>query len=240
MEGLILAAGLGTRLAPLTDTTPKALLTVGGQTLLERVAARLVAAGATRLVVNVCHHAEQIAEHLADRDFGVPVRVSREPGGPFDTGGGLKAARHLFSRSAPILLHNVDVLTDLSLERLLAAHAESEALATLAVAPRPSARRLLFDARGLLGRQDAGAGLDVRARPAVGEVVAVPFTGVHVVAPALLDRITEEGSFSILTSYLRLAAEGARVLPFRADGAAWIDVGRPVDLERARAAFGGA
>ena len=240
MEGLIFAAGLGTRLRPLTDTTPKALLTVGGRSLLERVAARLVAAGATRLVVNVCHHAERIAEHVAERDLGVPVRISREPGGPFDTGGGLKRARHLFTHRAPILLHNVDVLTDLPLERLLAAHAAAGALATLAVAERPSTRRLLFDADGLLGRQDDGRGLDVRVRPAVGEVVTVPFTGVHVVAPELLGRITEEGTFSILDTYLRLAAEGARVLPFRADGAAWIDVGRPADLERARVAFGGA
>lgn len=240
MEALVFAAGLGTRLRPLTDTTPKALLTVGGRTLLEHVAARLVAAGARRLVVNVCHHADQIERFVATHDLGAPVALSREEGGPFDTGGGLAAARHLFSRSGPVLLHNVDVLTDLSLEALLAAHATTGALATLAVAERPSTRHLLFDARGLLGRRDAGRGLDVRVRPPMGEVTAVPFTGVHVVAPALLDRITETGTFSILDTYLRLAAEGASVLPFRADGARWIDVGRPGDLERARREHGGA
>src|SRR5688572_27420154 len=133
MDALIFAAGLGTRLGPLTAETPKALVEVGGRTLLEHAARRLAAAGVTRLVVNVCHHGEQIARFVTDHDLGLPVALSHEPGGPFETGGGLKAARNLLGRDGPIVLHNVDVLTELPLDRLLEAHAAGGALATLAV-----------------------------------------------------------------------------------------------------------
>lgn len=231
-EALIYAAGLGTRLAPLTDHTPKALVCVDGRPLLALVAERLVAAGAVRLVINVCAHAEQIERYVGEHDLGCEVRLSREPGGPFETGGGLKHARGHFSGRHPLVLHNVDVLSDLPLQDLLVAHAD--AFVTLAVMDRASSRRLLFDAQGLLGRLDDAKGLDLRARPAVGPVTSQAFAGIHAAHPDLLGRITEEGSFPILDTYLRLAAEGARLLPFRMDAWRWIDVGRPSDLERAR------
>lgn len=238
VDALLFAAGHGTRLKPLTDARPKALVEVGGRTLLEHVARRLVEAGVTRLVVNVCAFAEQIEGFLARTPLGVETLVSREPGGPYETGGGLLAARALFRGDRPILLHNVDVLSDLPLEGLLAAHASSGALVTLAVMDRPSSRRLWFDDAGLLGRSDAGQGLDLRVRPSTGPVQALAFAGVHALDPALLGRLTERGTFSILEPYLRLAREGARLLPYRCDGCTWIDVGRPADLERARARLG--
>lgn len=235
MDALILAAGLGTRLHPLTATRPKALVEVGGVAMLERVARRLVAAGATRLVVNVCPFAEQVEAFVAARHgFGVEVRFSREAPAPKETGGGLLAAAPLLARDGPILLHNVDVLTDLSLQDLLAAHRRAGALATVAVADRASSRKLLFDDFGLLGRVDGGKALRVEARRPVGRVVERAFQGVHVVEPALLDRITERGTFSILEPYLRLATEGATIARFEAEGARWIDIGRPDDLERAQ------
>ncbi len=98
---------------------------------------------------------------------------------------------------------------------------------------RPTSRRLLFDAQGLLGRVDDGKGLRATIRTPEGPVVELGFSGVHAVAPALLDRITETGTFSILDTYLRLAGEGARILPFRVDGCTWIDIGKNADLERA-------
>ncbi|MFO0931908.1 MAG: nucleotidyltransferase family protein [Planctomycetota bacterium] len=236
MDALIFAAGLGTRLAPLTDDRPKALVEVGGVPLLEHVARRLVAAGATRLVVNVCPFADRIEAFLRARDgFGVEVRVSREAPAPLETGGGLRQAAPLLRRDGPILLHNVDVLTDLPLAALLDAHARSGALATLAVMDRASSRRLLFDDRGLLGRVDDVKGVRREARPPSGAVVERAFCGVHVVDPSLLDRLTESGVFSILEPYLRLAGEGAILRPFSADGCRWIDVGRPADLARANA-----
>lgn len=234
MEGLIYAAGLGTRLKPLTDRVPKALVEVGGRPLLEIVARRLVAAGTTRLVINVCAHAAQIERFVADGRLGVPVVLSREQGAPLETGGGLLHARPLLSPAAPFLLHNVDVLTDLPLSDLVAQHADSDALVTLAVMDRPTSRRLLFDDVGLLGRVDESKGLDLRVRLARGRVLELGFAGIHVASPILLERITEQGRFSILDTYLRLAAEGARLVPYRVDACRWIDVGRPDDLARAQ------
>jgi len=235
VEGMVLAAGHGTRLKPLTDRLPKALVDVGGQPLLALVARRLVGAGAAHLVVNTCSHADQVEAWLATHALGVEVRISREAGEPLETGGGLLAARALFSGTCPVLVHNVDVLTDAPLAALVAEHGARGGLATLAVMERPSRRRLLFDRVGLLGRVDEDKGLDLRVRRAVGEVQALAFAGVHVASPGLLGRITERGRFSVLDTWLRLAGEGERLLPWRMDAWRWIDVGRPADLERARA-----
>jgi NDP-sugar pyrophosphorylase family protein len=240
MDAFVLAAGLGTRLRPLTDAVPKALVEVGGRTLLEHVARRLVAAGADRLVVNVHHHAAAIERAvLARRGFGVEVVFSREPDRPLETGGALRHAAALLRRDAPFFVHNVDVLTDLPLDALYRAHLDGGPLATLAVMERETRRHLCFDARGLLGRDDEARGIDLRVRAPEGDVARLAFAGVHVVAPRLLDLLVEEGAFPILDPYLRLAAAGERILPFRVDGCAWTDVGRPEHLEAARRRLGG-
>lgn len=234
---MLFAAGLGTRLRPLTDHTPKALVEVGGVPILERVARRVIAAGADRLIVNTHHLGEQVERYVEERGgWGVEVLFSPEEGAPLETGGGLLRAEPLFRKDAPFFLHNADVLTDLPLEEMYAAHRESGALATLAVMERPSARHFLFDRRGLLGRTDERNGLDLRARPAEGPPRKLAFAGVHVVSPEIFSRITERGAFSIVDPYLRLAGEGERILPFRADGHLWLDIGRPEQLEAARRA----
>lgn len=231
---MLFAAGLGTRLRPLTDRVPKALVEVGGVPMLERVARSLVAAGADRLVINAHHHAEQIERFVAERGgWGVEVDVVREEREPLETGGGLLHAAPFLRRDGPFFAHNADVVTDLPLREMYAAHRESGALATLAVMERPTTRRLLFDDQGLLGRTDELRGLDLRSRPAEGEVRALAFAGVHVISPDVFTRITERGVFSILDPYLRLAGEGERILPFRVDGALWLDIGRPEQLEAA-------
>ncbi|HET6233294.1 MAG TPA: nucleotidyltransferase family protein [Longimicrobiaceae bacterium] len=240
---MLLAAGLGTRLRPLTDHTPKALVPVGGVPILERVARRLIAAGADRLVVNTHHLGEQIEAYVREHGgFGVDAVVSHEPGEPLETGGGLLNAAHLLRRDAPFFMHNADILTDLPLREMYETHLASGALATLAVMERPTSRHLLFDDAGLLGRTDEKKGLDLRVRAAVGEVRKLAFGGVHVISPAILDRITERGVFTILDPYLRLAGEGAVIAPFRVDGATWLDIGRPEQLAEAQrvAAGGGA
>ncbi len=155
MDAFILAAGLGTRLRPLTDTVPKALVPVAGVPMLERVARRLLDAGADRLIVNVHHHPAQIIEYLEHRDgFGVPWVVSPELERPLDTGGALRHARDLIRRDAPFFLHNVDVLAGFPLAEMYEAHRAQAALATVAVSTRPSNRGLLFGPRGLYGRVD--------------------------------------------------------------------------------------
>lgn len=235
MDAMVLAAGLGTRLRPLTHHTPKALIDVAGATMLERVARRLIAAGADRLIVNTSHLAEQVEDFLAGKHgFGVDWCASREPGGPLETGGALVLAEPLFRRDASFFLHNSDILSDLPLREMYDAHVESGALATLAVMERETFRHLLFDDAGLFGRTDAGKGIDLRVRDPRGEVRKLAFGGVHVISPRIFDLLTERGAFSILDPYLRLAAAGERIVPFRVDGYQWIDIGRPDQLETAR------
>lgn len=237
----MLAAGLGTRLRPLTDRMPKALVEVAGVPMLERVARRLVDAGVDRLVINTHPFAEQIRDFVASRDaWGVEAAFSHEAPEPLETGGGLVHAAPLFRKDAPFFIHNADIVTDLPLREMYAAHAAAgDPLATMAVMDRPTTRRLLFDDAGLLGRTDETKGLEIRVRDAVGSVTSLGFAGVHVVSPRIFGLVTETGAFSILDPYLRLVAAGERVLPFRVDGSLWIDVGRPAQLEAARAAMEG-
>jgi len=237
---MILAAGLGTRLRPLTDTIPKALVTVGGVTMLERIARRLIDAGVDRLIVNVHHHAAQIRRFIEARDgFGVDVRISDEPDGPLETGGGLLQARPHFREEAPFFLHNVDVITDADLDGLYRAHDRAGALVTLAVSDRPSSRMLEFDDLGLRARVDRRPGRaptidDGPAREARGPTWAKAFAGIHVISPALLDMVADRGAFSIMATYLRLASTGHLILPYDIGSALWLEVGDPDRLERAR------
>jgi NDP-sugar pyrophosphorylase family protein len=231
---MILAAGLGTRLRPLTDHTPKALIPVGGIPILERVATRLVEAGADRLIINLHHLGDRIRSFVRERDgFGVEVLFSEEAGAALETGGGLLHASHFFRRDRPFFLHNADILTDVPLRSLYESHESSRALATLAVMERRSSRHLLFDGAGLMGRVDYGKELRLEVRTPSGEVEELGFAGIHVISPELLDRITERGGFSILDTYLRLAGEGVSILPFRVDSSRWIDIGRPDQLAAA-------
>lgn len=243
MEAMILAAGLGTRLRPLTNEKPKALVEVGGVPMLERVARRLVAAGADRLVVNVHAFADRIAAFVEEKDgFGVEVVISREEERPLETGGGLLHAAPLLRLEAPFLLHNADVWTDLDLRALYAAHwhaaaGGAEPLATLAMRPAVTERTLIFDAEDrLCGYGRRGDGQEVLVcDPAGGRAEHLDFCGVQVVSPRLLALITETGVFSIINVYLRLARAGEAVCPYRIrEDAVWMDIGTPERLEEAR------
>lgn len=228
---MLLAAGLGTRLRPLTDRIPKALIEIGGVPMLEQVARRLISAGADRLIINLHHLGEQIERFIAEREgFGVEVRFSWERERPLDTGGGLLRAAPHFRRDAPFFLHNTDILSELPLRALYEAHLASGALASMAVMERPTYRYLLFDEQGLCGRTDERKGLELRARPTRGELRRLAFGGVHVISPGIFDLLTERGAFSILDPYLRLAGEGHQILPYRVDGYAWQDIGKPEQL----------
>lgn len=236
MDGMILAAGLGTRLRPLTDETPKALIRVGGVPMLERVARRLIDAGVDRLVVNVHHHAHQVVDFIEGRGgFGVDVRISHEYNRPLETGGGLLHAREHFRGDRPFLLHNVDVICDADLGDMVAAHEDTGALATLAVQERVASRFLRFDDDGLQARVDERDGGSVdTARPVHGTVRDRAFAGIHVISPEIFDLLIEDGSFSIIEPYLRLAGAGHRIRPYDITGALWLEVGDPDRLERAR------
>lgn len=236
MDAMILAAGLGTRLRPITEQIPKALVEVGGVPMLQRVAERLIAAGARRLIVNVHHHPGQVIEFIrACGGFGVETLVSDESGELLETGGALLKAAPQIGRDAPFLLHNVDVMTDIDLEGMYAAHLARSPLATLAVMKRDATRYLLFDESGsLCGFGNAATALHREARTPVGATERLGFSGVHVIEPRMLDMITERGAFSIITLYMRLAAAGETIAAHRVDASEWIDIGRPEQLELAR------
>jgi NDP-sugar pyrophosphorylase family protein len=235
---MILAAGLGTRLGDLTRDTPKALIEVGGLPVVERVARRLVDAGADHLIINVHHFADGIIEFVRSRDdFGVTVTFSREDAAPLETGGGLLHASPLIRREGSFFLHNVDVLSDVDLSAMYRAHVTSGALATLAVNRRQTKRYLLFDDAGLCGRMGAsGAGAEFHTDCA--DPVPFAFAGIHVIAPALLDLITETGAFSIIDLYLRLVSEGRPIGKYDMGSAQWLEIGSPERLDEARRALG--
>jgi NDP-sugar pyrophosphorylase family protein len=236
MKAMVLAAGVGSRLRPATDSMPKALIDVGGQTMLERVLRRLMAAGATQVIVNSHHFPEQIADFLRKRqDLGLAIEISEEPV-LLETGGGLKKASWFFDDGKPFFLHNADVLSDVDLKALYAAHEGANALATLAVHKRESSRQLLFDAAGRLRGRRQGEKIEWAGAPATN-VVELAFAGIHVISPKIFPLLTETGAFSIIDPYLRLSKAGERVQAFRVDSATWFDIGSAEKLERARKHF---
>ena len=238
MKAMVLAAGLGTRLRPLTDDRPKALVEVAGRTLLEITLARLRASGVSGVIVNTHHFAEMIQDYLnAHGNFGMRIEVSREEE-LLDTGGGLKKAAHFFLNAGgdlqePFILHNVDVLSTIDLGRMVRFHAERQALATLAVQDRETSRYLLFDGENqLCGRRAGRDGTPELVRPAA-EMRALAFSGIHVISPLIFSKMKENGAFSIITAYLNLAAAGERIAAFRADEYDWRDLGRPESVMQA-------
>ncbi len=233
MKAMILAAGVGSRLRPLTDETPKALLDIGGAPMIEQVIRRLKSAGVTELVVNLFHLGDRIAEFLASKgDFGLRIAFTRETN-LLDTGGGLKNAAWFFDDGRPFFLHNVDVLSDIDLEGLFRFHHKVEALATLAVQSRPGSRQLLFDRNGQLCGRKSPEGVEWAAGPP-SDVERLAFTGIHVIDPAIFPKMTERGVFPITRTYLRLAGEGERIVAYRSDGRYWQDIGSPEKLKAAR------
>jgi NDP-sugar pyrophosphorylase family protein len=239
MKAMILAAGLGTRLRPLTDDRPKALVEVGGRTLLEITLSRLRKFGVRQTIINVHHFADMVVDYLkANNNFGMYVEVSREEE-LLDTGGGLKKAAWFLKDSgghsgkAPFILHNVDVLSTIDLARMMQLHHETDALATLAVQERETSRYLLFDEQRRLCGRRAGADQEPESVRPAQQVQALAFSGIHIISPRLLSMITEEGAFSIITTYLQLAAQGENILAFRADSYYWRDLGRPENVVQA-------
>ncbi len=237
MKAMILAAGLGTRLRPLTDDCPKALVEVAGHTMLEIALSRLRSFGVREVVVNTHHFADQIIEYLkANNNFGMHVEVSREDI-LLDTGGGLKKAAYFFldsgSLQEPFILHNVDVISTIDLDRMVRFHSEHDALATLAVQDRTTSRYLLFDEHGQLCGRRAGRNGKPELVRSAHELQALAFSGVHIISLRLLANMEEEDVFSIITNYLRLAAQEEKIVAFRADEYYWRDLGRPENIVQA-------
>ncbi|HTQ59081.1 MAG TPA: nucleotidyltransferase family protein [Candidatus Solibacter sp.] len=269
MKAMILAAGLGTRLRPLTDARPKALVELNGRTLLEITITRLAAFGVTEFIVNVHHHAQMVVDYLhSKKNFGFRIEISREDDQLLDTGGGLQKAAWFFQENPsrldePFFLHNVDVISNIDLSRMLQFHKQNQALATLAVQSRPSSRQLLFDEQlQLSGRRISGHDsvilsaaknpASISAPPATSgsllsthhspppqseepsPLLPLAFSGIHVISPRLLLLLTESTPvFSVIDTYLRLASQSQKILAFRHDSSYWRDLGKPSDLAQA-------
>lgn len=233
---MIFAAGLGTRLRPLTDNRPKALVEVGGVAMLERVIRRLVEAGADKIVVNVHHFPDMVIDWLAARDFGVEIVVSDERECLLDTGGGILKARPLLDGDEPFIVHNADILTDLDLRAMVDAHHRADAVATLLVAPRQSSRYLLFDdAMTLSGWTNVKTG-EVRPAGIVPDRLSpLAFGGVHVISPAIFPLLEEyarsEGDkFSITPFYVDICRRAVVKGYLPATPYRWYDIGSPAKL----------
>ena len=244
MEAMILAAGAGTRLKPITDSIPKALVEVNKRPMLGRVLDRVIDAGASRVIVNTHHHAEQIRAYIRDYDSpGVEIVISPEPDGPYDTGGGVLNAAHLFREGTPIILHNVDVISSIPLVQMYAGfyadgqHSVNPPVASVAVMSRDADRRLLFDDLGLMGWENTGSDRaaigEERVRKPVGQLRSLAFSGVHVVDPSVFSLTDRTGTFSIISLYLELAAAGHTILPYDVSDCDWIDIGTLEQLEEA-------
>jgi mannose-1-phosphate guanylyltransferase len=240
MKAMVLAAGLGTRLRPLTNDRPKALVEVCGRTLLEITLTRLRDFGIRDVIINVHHYADMVMDRVrAAGNFGMHVEFSREDI-LLDTGGGLKKAAWFLSGSGnasadeePFILHNVDVISTFNLQRMVEAHKENKALATLAVQERKTSRYLLFNNQlQLCGRRLVKEEKTEIVCPAQ-QMTDLAFAGIHVISPRIFPLLKEDGIFSIIPAYLRLAAQGEKIQALRADEYYWRDLGKPENIQQA-------
>jgi len=204
-QAMLFAAGMGTRLKPLTDTMPKALVPVAGQPLLWHVLMKLKTEGFERIVVNVHHFAQQIIDYLAaNQNFGLDIRISDERKQLLETGGGIKKALPLFDPDTPILIHNVDILSNVSLSTLYEKKFQGSADAFLLVSPRETKRYLLFsDNDSLVGWTNRETGEVKSPFQAVHYSQMLAFSGIHVIMPTLFPLFkTWPERFPIINFYL--------------------------------------
>lgn len=239
MKGMVFAAGLGTRLYPLTADCPKALVEVGGEPMLGRVIRKLIDAGVDDLVVNVHHFPDMIIDYLAaNHNFGIRIRISDERSLLLDTGGGLQKAGLLFGFDGPVVVHNADIFTDFDLRSMIGSHLASGDDATLLVSDRPTSRYLLFDSEGRMkGWTNRKTGEVRPSHLAAHELMPKAFGGVHVVSGHLLKRLAENPSecpYSITPFYIDNCSE-LKISGYEpTESYSWFDIGKPETLEACR------
>ena len=246
MRAMILAAGLGTRLKPFTDHHPKALAMVNGKSLLQRNIEYLQQYGIREVVVNVHHFANQIIHAVKQNNgWGSDITISDETDEVLETGGGLLRAAHYFKEEQRWVLMNADILTNLPLDKMIAADelfeakAEGDLMATLAVTNRTSSRNFIFNAAGTLcGWRNNSTGEEKWSNPLKDKTTAVPkaFSGIHIVHQSFFDAVELKGKFSMVDAYLQLAQHYAIHYYDHSDGIL-LDVGKPESLEKAASLF---
>lgn len=228
-----MAAGLGTRLYPLTSDKPKALVELNGVTLLERAIRKVSELNPSEIVVNIHHFGDQVLDFLQHtHNFNLPIVVSDERAQLLDTGGAILKARDLLGNSEPFLVYNVDVLSSIDLKALWAFHQEKNGLATLAVRERITDRYLLFNERmELSGWRNKKTGEEILARSAK-ILKELAFCGIQIIQPEIFAKITESGRFSVIQLYLRLAQQ-EQIYGYHDTSDLWMDLGKPEHLAAA-------
>jgi len=231
MKAMILAAGLGTRLKPLTDSMPKALVEINGKTLLEHSIEHLKFFGVKDVIVNVHHFPDQIISFLKKKkNFGINMEVSDERDQLLDTGGGFKKASWFFEEGGPFVVRNVDILSNLDLGAMLDFHLKNKAVATLAVRNRETSRYMLFNERNeLIGWTNISTGERKLSRKDFKRMHPLAFSGIQILDPAIIPLLTEEGKFSLIGMYLRLSRDN-RICAYNDDDSFWFDAGKREDM----------
>jgi NDP-sugar pyrophosphorylase family protein len=233
VKALIFAAGLGTRLKEHTSDKPKALVQLAGKPLLQHAIEKLMAHQITNITINVHHFADQVISFLEHHPFpGVQIHISDEREELLDTGGGLKKAETFLAGSEPILIYNVDVISNLDLNLLESYHRTSGSLATLAVRQRETSRYLMFDQNlQLAGWKNISNGeTRISCEDSFANAVPYAFCGIQIVQPEIFKLITEKGKFPIMDLYLRLA-QTEPIHAFIDTSTIWMDLGKPDQLQ---------
>ncbi|HSV76860.1 MAG TPA: sugar phosphate nucleotidyltransferase [Bacteroidales bacterium] len=235
MKAMIFAAGLGTRMHPVSEHTPKALVAPAGKPMLQLVAEKLIKAGATHIIVNTHHHSEKVRNFVNRLHYpGVNFSISDESDLLLDTGGGLLKAKELLDGNDPIILHNVDILSDVDLAAMLQFHQKNEPLVTLAVSNRAAGRVFLWDGLQLAGWENTKTGQKILCKTSKETILRpIAFSGIHIVSPKIFSLITETGVFSLTPLYLRLG-QNQKIIAFEHNPEKWIDIGTPEKMQAAR------
>jgi len=234
MRAMILAAGLGTRLKPLTDSIPKALIKIKNHTLLELQINKLKVEGFNQIIINVHHFADHIKDYLKQNNFfDCSIEISDESEKLLDTGGGLKKAAHFFSDGKPFLIHNVDILSNINLKKLAEVHLSSSPIATLAVQDRMSSRKLLFDKDMTLGGwMNEKSDEQIISNGKESELSSYAFSGVQIVSPKIFKYFPDKDVFSLVELYLS-AAKSETIKGYVHNEDEWMDLGKIENLNKA-------
>jgi NDP-sugar pyrophosphorylase family protein len=230
MKAMILAAGIGSRLKELTANTPKALIKIKDKTLLEIVVSRLKSQGINDIIINVHHHSKQVINFVESKNsFGVNIEFSQEKE-LLDTGGGLKKASWFFDDGESFLLHNVDVISDININKLEQYHQSIKAMVSIAVRSRKTSRYFIFDENNqLCGWKNEATGEKKIVNESSHKLLLFSFMGIHVISPEVFKFFPNEDKFSIVDFYLNIAAK-KKILGYQADKYSWIDCGKPENL----------
>ncbi len=232
MKAMVFAAGLGSRLKPLTEKKPKALIEVAGKPILYWVIKKLVNYDFTSIVINVHHHAGILKEAIKSLPFKAEFIISNEEDCLLDTGGGLLKAKQWLDGCEPFLVHNVDIMSNINLHELYSNHLKNGGIATLATSKRNSERYFLWEENKLAGWENTITKEKVIVKNIKGTLKRKAFSGIHVINPEIFENIEDAGKFSLKKVYLDLA-DKKNIFSYDHDHKYWFDLGTTEKIKKA-------